>query len=197
MISTTIQSVRFLAAIGAMSMLFGACKKDDAGAAEQGQAQPAVAQGHADEAQPSLSAESRTRIGEMLAAYEQVRATLSRDEVTAVTDDAAAVQRAATAAAEQAPTGLRTHLTNMSAAAGRLKDMAKDDADAVRHAFGDLSRATVALLAAEPSLQQGHHVFECPMAQGYKKWVQVSAEVSNPYMGTRMPECGAGSQWRE
>ena len=53
-----------------------------------------------------------------------------------------------------------------------------------------MSRALIAVLSAEPSLQQGRHVYECPMAKGYKKWVQVSEGVSNPYMGTDMLQCG-------
>lgn len=182
--------------LAAAAVLVGACKKEDAPSGA-GSAQPAVAQAQKQAPQPSLSDEARASIDQALAAYEQMRAKLARDDITGVTDDAAMVQRAATAAANNASASLRTHLTEIASAAGRLKDMAKDNADAVRRAFGDISRPTVALLAAEPSLQRGLHVFECPMAQGYKKWVQTSAAISNPYMGTRMPECGSESPWQE
>jgi hypothetical protein len=71
--------------------------------------------------------------------------------------------------------------------------MPKDDADTVRKAFGEVSQRLLAILAADRSLAEGLHVFECPMAQGYKKWAQPAAKISNPYMGTRMPECGSES----
>jgi len=110
-----------------------------------------------------------------------------------VTASAGALEEAASTAAGKVPENLRPHLESAASSSHALKEMSKDDADAVRRAFGDVSRAVVALLAAEPSLQQGRHVFECPMAQDYKKWVQPTAELSNPYMGTRMPTCGSES----
>ena len=55
---------------------------------------------------------------------------------------------------------------------------------------GSPGASLIAVLSSEPSLQQSRHVYECPMAKGYKKWVQVSEGVSNPYMGSAMPQCG-------
>ena len=77
-----------------------------------------------------------------------------------------------------------------------LKAMSKSEANAVRKAFGEVSRPLVALLSASPQLRAGRHVFTCPMAQGYKKWIQTSDQISNPYMGTSMPMCGSGSDWK-
>ncbi len=54
-------------------------------------------------------------------------------------------------------------------------------------------RHVVALLVAEPSLQKGQYIFECPMAQGDNKWVQTNAKISNPYMEKKMLECGGES----
>lgn len=50
--------------------------------------------------------------------------------------------------------------------------MSKNDADAVRKSFGDVSEHLLRLLALDQDLASELHVFECPMAQGYKKWVQ-------------------------
>jgi threonine/homoserine/homoserine lactone efflux protein len=36
-----------------------------------------------------------------------------------------------------------------------------------------------------------YHVFECPMAKGYKRWVQPTDELENPYMGQEMLTCGS------
>ena len=84
-------------------------------------------------------------------------------------------------------------MKQVASEAEKLEDMSKEDAEAVRKAFGDLSEQVLRVLSADRALAEGLHVFECPMAQGYKKWVQPTAKLSNPYMGTRMPTCGSGS----
>jgi hypothetical protein len=33
------------------------------------------------------------------------------------------------------------------------------------------------------------------MAEGYQKWVQVSSEMANPYMGKKMLKCGSEATW--
>jgi hypothetical protein len=90
----------------------------------------------------------------------------------------------------------QAQLQQLAASAQKLRDMPKTDANEVRKAFGDVSSAIVALVATDASLQAGRHIFECPMAQGYKKWVQTSEPVANPYMGSAMLECGSKSSWQ-
>ena len=85
---------------------------------------------------------------------------------------------------------MRDPLEDLSSAADRLARVERGDLDAAREAFGELSRALIALLSEDPSLQEGRYVYECPMVDGYKKWVQVSEGTSNPYMGRKMLECG-------
>ena len=72
-----------------------------------------------------------------------------------------------------------------------LAVMTKGGRADVRVAYGDLSRAVVAIIATDASLMQGRFLFECPMAKGYKRWVQVKPEMENPYMGQRMLACGS------
>ena len=80
-------------------------------------------------------------------------------------------------------------------AAEALSRAPVDDPDAVRKAFGEVSRSVVALLAAEPSLREGLNIFECSMAQGYQKWVQKTETIENPYMGSQMLACGTKATW--
>jgi membrane fusion protein, copper/silver efflux system len=54
----------------------------------------------------------------------------------------------------------------------------------------------VTLLATDKALAKGLRVFECPMVQGYRKWVQPSDEMANPYMGKKMLACGGESTWQ-
>lgn len=129
----------------------------------------------------------------VLARYESIRAALARDAVASTTADAAALESSARSAAAAAAGDMAAQWRSVADAAKRLHEMPKDDADGVRKAFGDLSQQLILVLRADPALAKGLHVFECPMAQGYKKWVQPAAKLSNPYMGTRMPECGSKS----
>jgi Cu(I)/Ag(I) efflux system membrane fusion protein len=89
---------------------------------------------------------------------------------------------------------MKKPLEDLAGRAAKLKTELGDIGQA-RSAFGDLSRAFVQLLAAAPPLRQGRHIFECPMAEGYQKWVQVSSEMANPYMGKKMLKCGSEATW--
>ena len=126
----------------------------------------------------------------MLAAYERVRGSLAADDAN-VTAAAREIEAAASAAA--ATPGASEHYKAIASGAAALAT-ATELADA-RKAFGEISRHVVELLAADKMLAQGKFVFECPMAKGYRKWVQTSDALENPYMGKRMLHCGGESTW--
>lgn len=130
-----------------------------------------------------------------LDSYEKIRALLARDETNGVTEEAKKLAASASAAATKASGDPQTFLKAMSASAEALKDKA-GEIEAARIAFGELSRHVVALLEADPKLRDGRHLFECPMAKGYEKWVQNKPAIDNPYMGKSMPECGSASGWK-
>jgi hypothetical protein len=160
------------AAIGAASLFFGCSKNREAAP------------------NPStLPVETGAGIDEAIAAYDVVRGALAEDRGD-VKMPATKLADAARLAAESAPDSVRQPLEELSSAARRLAGLETTDLGAARKAFGDVSQALIAVLSAEPSLQHGRHLYECPMAKGYKKWVQVSEGVSNPYMGTDMLQCG-------
>jgi hypothetical protein len=144
---------------------------------------------------PGTLTMAKTEIETTLQSYEKVRAHLAADQMEPVSAPAGELAGAATGAAAKAPANLRAPLQKLGETAAYLKQMPKEDADAVRKAFGEVSQALISLLAAEPALQKGLHVFECPMAQGYKQWVQPSDKLENPYMGKSMLECGAPGRW--
>lgn len=62
-------------------------------------------------------------------------------------------------------------MDEVATAAGVLAQADSNDLLAVRQAFGGLSQPLVALLGEKASLGNGRHVFECPMAEGYGRWV--------------------------
>ena len=130
--------------------------------------------------------------------YEAIRAALAADRIAGVWEPAAQLERAAAAAADGAAEPQREHYRQLSTAAARLRESPREGegaAEETRRAFGEVSRHLVALVRSDASLASGLSAFECPMALGYRKWVQRGGALSNPYMGTRMPSCGSASDW--
>ncbi len=95
----------------------------------------------------------------------------------------------------QVPPSLRPTLESLSAAAGDLQRADQEDPASVRKAFGKVSRDTIALVGADSTLSKGRYVYECAMTEGYGKWIQTTDKIANPYMGSRMLECGAEVAW--
>lgn len=137
----------------------------------------------------TLPAEFAARIDDAVAAYDVVRGALAKDSED-ITIPATKLADAARLASASAPDSARQALEKLSSSAERLAGLDGSDLRAARESFGEVSRLLIAVLSSEPSLQQSRQVYECPMAKGYKKWVQVSEGVSNPYMGSAMPRCG-------
>jgi len=128
-------------------------------------------------------------IGEALTAYTAIHDVLVVDKTDRVAAAATKLAESAAKAGESAADAVKPHYAELTKAAGELAKAA--DLEAVRLAFGEVSRHLVMIMEMSPELASAHHVFECPMAKGYKKWVQASAKLANPYMGSAMPECGA------
>jgi Cu(I)/Ag(I) efflux system membrane fusion protein len=165
-----------LAALGA-----AACK-------ESGTDQPQGTSGSS-----SLSPEAQGAADEALKAYEALRAQLAADKIEEVSALAERLERAATEMARSVPASLQPRAVALGASARLMRET--KEINKLREAFGEVSRQLVSILAIEPSLRKGRYVFECPMAQGYKKWIQNETKLSNPYMGKAMLECGSESSW--
>jgi len=115
----------------------------------------------------------------LVAGYEALRERFASDDLEGGKAAAAALSKVATAANEAS-------VAASAEAIAKAADMA-----AARLAFGELSKAYLAVLAKKPELAQGLFAFRCPMAEGYQKWVQVDETLKNPYMGKKMLECGS------
>ena len=142
----------------------------------------------------SESSESHATAADALAYYEQIRAALARDDGTQVPANALLLADAA----EQAAAGssdTRAELEELATAAQKLGALPSSDMRALRRGFGEVSRTAVTLIVADEALADGRYIFRCPMAMGYKKWVQTSDELENPYMGSRMLHCGSKTRW--
>jgi len=128
--------------------------------------------------------------------YEEARALLAADKTEGLAAAAEAIAQAANAAKADVNQGAAEHLGMTADEAAKLAAAADDIAKA-RLAFGEVSRHMVQTVMADPSLASGRFAIHCPMAEGYQHWIQTSADVSNPYLGTAMPDCGAPEKFEE
>ena len=128
--------------------------------------------------------------------YEYAREALVEDQAEAAVTAAAKVAKQAERAQTSASKKEKPLLADVAKQAKLLSTTSAKDMPAVRRAFGELSRALIVLAIARPSLRSQLHIFRCPMAEGYKKWVQRTKKLANPYMGQSMPRCGSSSQWK-
>ena len=137
-------------------------------------------------------------VGEVVAAYEVVRGRLAGDEVQGLAAAFGGLESAASGApAEFLSATAKDRMRRLQDAAARGAKLESDDLEGARTAFSEASEHLVAVIASDPSLGVGLHLFECPMVQGYPKWVQTSDSIGNPYLGKQMPSCGVESQWTE
>ncbi len=126
----------------------------------------------------------------MMTSYEECRALLAADTSEGVSNCAMAIVEASRSAHVKAPKAAHEPIGSVVKAAEALATLGTDDIEAQRLGFGELSRATVAMLTAAPVVAKNYHLFECPMAKGYKRWAQPGATLENPYMGKKMLTCG-------
>ncbi|MCB9736210.1 MAG: DUF3347 domain-containing protein [Deltaproteobacteria bacterium] len=160
-----------LTALAALSLAASACKSGDA---SESAPSPAEGAGHV------VKAADAAGKAPFVGAYEQLRAALANDDLAAAKAAAGKL-----AAADGASAGV---------VAGAKGVEGAGDIAAARVAFGEASKAYIEQLVADPELAEGTYVFRCPMAKGYKKWVQLTDALENPYMGQEMLDCGSPSK---
>ena len=124
-------------------------------------------------AAPTLARQASNEEAACLKAYHQLHDALAKD-------DLAAAKEAATDLAEKA-TAAKCPSTPKHAA-----ELAKSDSlEKAREHFKAISEECIKMMAGI----EGQYVFTCPMAKA--DWLQTdSKQVSNPYMGKKMPTCG-------
>jgi len=136
-----------------------------------------------------LSAESRASLERALDTYETIRQRLAKDHFE-ISSQAQDLAREVSEASRRVPAAAKPLVASLADAASELERAPQDDPQAMRDAFGTVSQAAVALLEADTGLGEGRRIYECPMTDGYGRWIQVGGKISNPYMGSRMPQCG-------
>jgi hypothetical protein len=126
--------------------------------------------------------------------YDATRAGLAADDVDKAKAAAAGLAKAAEAEAAKAQGAAKAPIEAVAAQAKRVAEAA--NISEARLAFGEMSKAFIGWVDAEPTVGQGLYAFMCPMAKGYKKWVEQQNKMANPYMGKSMLECGGPTEMK-
>lgn len=121
--------------------------------------------------------------------YEACRKLLATDMTKGIKEHATKIAQASATGAH------KNELAKLTEAANELANLKGEDIAEARLLFGTLSEQWISYLKTQPALAEDFHVFECPMAKGYKKWVQPTDGLENPYMGSSMLHCGSKSDF--
>lgn len=141
-----------------------------------------------------LPPEALDALRPVLAANDKIHTALAGDTADGVTASAIAIAEAALAARPLVKDAtVQALLADLETRARHLGH--GGDIEAMRLAYGDLSKPLVAIASAVPALRDGRHIFMCPMAKGYQKWLQSEPSLRNPYFGAKMLTCGEESAW--
>ena len=130
-----------------------------------------------------------------LDAYDRVRAALAADHLQGVADSARTLGEALRAAAAAMTHDESDAARARAAAAGADRVGGATSLEDARKAFADLNRDFLAVTGGDARLTEGFRVFECSMFAGNPRWMQRAPTPENPYLGTKMPTCGAEKPW--
>ena len=125
----------------------------------------------------------------LVPAYEKIRKALAADQLKV----SQASAKVFATKASQSKGHDKKEFQALSLAAKKLSQ-AKDLKNA-RLSFGALSKALISHLHAHKGTK-GLQAYQCPMAKGYKKWIQADAKMANPYMGKKMLKCGGKTAFK-
>ena len=181
----------------------GQCLCDTGGTMMHGQSMPMMQGMHGDmmqmnddgaqeEEQPvepvALDEEAQVQADRLTKAYLASQRLLTQDKLEGVSEQFARIRKAAVALAKTDVERLKERAQAVVKAAS----VQPESLDEAREAFQPLSQATIRLAqVARPSDEavKTLYVAYCPMAKA--SWLQISKEITNPYMGQRMPGCGS------
>lgn len=123
---------------------------------------------------PALTASAKS----VYAHYLTIQASLAKDSLSDVADNADAIAKAVQADAKSLPAAVATKAETLAGAS---------DLKSARAAFKPLSDLLIQYLADHKTKHAFVQVY-CPMANA--SWLQADRNVNNPYLGSEMPTCG-------
>jgi Cu(I)/Ag(I) efflux system membrane fusion protein len=143
---------------------------------------------------PPVSQDVTPILNSMLGAYDRIRDSLAKDRLEGVAGQAVALRGFIRQLISSSPElikeeGYRNALTKLRRTAESFDARNLEDA---RAQFGFFSADLIAFLKLNPALMD-HPLYTvtCPMwKESPAQWLQTTPQVKNPYLGTKMPDCG-------
>lgn len=121
--------------------------------------------------------------------HEKIRAALADDQAQAAVIEARALITLLSTHQKDLPPAILESLQKLSS--GSTQSIAE-----IRMLYGEWQKQLVLHLQQEKELRALFTLFECPMAKGYRRWIQpINTTMANPYMGKNMLECGFEVKW--
>jgi hypothetical protein len=184
-----VSSANFL--IDAESRIQGALKTwDNESETKEKNSPPSPAQSQ----KPPMSQEVAPALNSMLGAYDRIRESLAKDQPEGVAGQAVALRGSIRQLISLSPQlmkeeGYRNALTKLRRTAESFDARNLEDA---RAQFGFFSADLIAFLKLYPALiDHPLYTVTCPMwKESPAQWLQTTPQVKNPYLGTKMPDCG-------
>lgn len=129
--------------------------------------------------QETSSAETPDNVPAYYSAYQRLSEALVQDNLT---DAQQSADKLANKARE----------ADLPAVVDAAEKIARSDSlESARESFLALNREVVPLLKDQP----GFHVMRCPMVDN-GRWIQTGEQVRNPYIGSRMVQCGIRDEFQ-
>ena len=143
---------------------------------------------------PPISQDVAPVLNSMLGAYDRIRDSLAKDQLEGVAEQAVALRGSIRQLISLSPQlmkeeNYRDALTKLRRTAESFDARNLEDA---RAQFGFFSANLIALLKLYPALiDHPLYTVTCPMwKESPAQWLQTTPQVKNPYLGTKMPDCG-------
>jgi len=138
----------------------------------------------ADEKKPS----AQGQVDSIVKSYLVVQKSLSADKIEGITDELGKIRSAVALLSESSDGKVK----EQAKAIQKHADVKVKDIKAAREMFKPLSTDVIALAQLmPPAAAVAPELYEatCPMAKA--NWLQASKEITNPYMGKEMLDCGS------
>jgi hypothetical protein len=141
----------------------------------------------------ALSQQSQASVDRITEAYLSIQSQLASDSIDQVPAQLQAIRESAQSLdATQQNIALNTH----GAVIAKAADIDVTNVKTVRQKLANLSASVIELVQAHPPSDAAAnelYLAQCPMVEN-GLWLQTSKEITNPYMGSRMLQCGSIKQ---
>jgi hypothetical protein len=160
-----------------------------------GCAEQPTSNGAAEQGKPSADADQQVQaaVDQITEAYLSIQSQLASDSIDQVSAQLQAIRDSANSLKRHASQTNDSTLNTKGAAIAKAADFDVMDVKQTRDKFVSVSGSVIDLVQAHPPSDEtvsDLYVAECPMVED-GLWLQTTENITNPYMGSRMLQCGS------